>query len=108
MAETAVLLAAPVSKQLEEAHRPESSPSGGEYEVQKIVGEKTDKKTGRILYLVRWKNFSKDFDTWEPVSNLDGCEMVLDKWEERQKAKLIRKNNKVDPSKVVNKMSTAK
>ncbi|EWC43993.1 hypothetical protein DRE_01345 [Drechslerella stenobrocha 248] len=55
----------------------------GDYEVQKVVAEKTSDETGETLYLVRWKNFSKNWDTWEPLSNLNGCQAILDKWSQK-------------------------
>ncbi|KAF3904322.1 hypothetical protein AA313_de0201713 [Arthrobotrys entomopaga] len=58
------------------------------FEVRKIVGEKQDRKTGETLYRVRWKGFTKDNDTWEPIENLNGCEDALAKWEQKKIANL--------------------
>ena len=39
---------------------------------------------GRISYLVRWKGFDADDDTWEPEEHLRGCkDLVLRFFKER-------------------------
>ena len=43
-----------------------------EYEVERIVDHR-----GPVVarkYKVRWKNYSSDFDTWEPRTNLHGTD----------------------------------
>jgi len=40
-----------------------------EYEVERIVGCR--KKNGRIEYLIKWKGYSSDENTWEPEANLN-------------------------------------
>ena len=39
-----------------------------EYEVDRIVNKKTEK--GKIYYLIKWKKYSSDNNTWEPESEL--------------------------------------
>ena len=41
------------------------------YEVEKIVKKRV--KNGKVEYKVRWKGYSKDDDTWEPIEHLEGC-----------------------------------
>ncbi|XP_076023802.1 chromodomain Y-like protein [Genypterus blacodes] len=42
------------------------------YEVERIVGKRKTKK-GRTEYLVRWRGYGSDGDTWEPESHLSTC-----------------------------------
>ena len=35
---------------------------------------------GRISYLVRWKGYKADDDTWEPEENLHGCKQLIVKF----------------------------
>jgi len=50
----------------------------GNYEVAKIV-DFSRKKTGKREFLVRWKGFTWEDDTWEPEENLD-CVDLIDKF----------------------------
>jgi len=54
-----------------------------EYEVEKIVGYR---KRGRgESYLVKWKGWPNEENTWEPKSNLDGAkEAISDYWRQRK------------------------
>ena len=51
-----------------------------EYEVEKILDHKKKHERGASrLYLIRWKGYGKDHDTWEPEENLD-CKDLLEKF----------------------------
>lgn len=45
-----------------------------DFEVEKLLNHK--KQKGKRLFLVRWKGFGPDADTWEPEANLN-CEKIL-------------------------------
>jgi histone-lysine N-methyltransferase SUV39H len=47
-----------------------------EYEVEKIVDHRRV-QNGRIHYLVKWKGWSKENNTWEPEENLTNCKQML-------------------------------
>jgi len=40
------------------------------YEVEAILGRKYNKRKRNYKYLVKWKNYSEDDNTWEPEENL--------------------------------------
>ncbi|KAL7842564.1 hypothetical protein SRHO_G00242530 [Serrasalmus rhombeus] len=42
------------------------------YEVERIVGKRKNKK-GKMEYLVRWRGYGFEGDTWEPEGNLASC-----------------------------------
>ena len=47
------------------------------YEVEKILKRRVVK--GKFQYLVKWKNYSNEENTWEPESNLTNCkELILE------------------------------
>ncbi|XP_067910599.1 chromodomain Y-like protein [Heterodontus francisci] len=46
------------------------------YEVERIVAKRKNKK-GRTEYLVRWKGYDSDDDTWEPDHHLVNCEEYI-------------------------------
>lgn len=58
--------------------------NGNEYEVETIIDEKKIGKTR--YYLLRWKGFGPDGDTWEKESNLS-CPMILKKYLQTKKTK---------------------
>ena len=53
-----------------------------EYEVEKIIDKK--RKKGKIPYLVRWKGYSSENDTWEPLSNLKNAKDAITAYESQQ------------------------
>ena len=48
------------------------------FEVEKILSERILRNNK--MYLVKWKGFSEDENTWEPIENLQGCERILAKY----------------------------
>ncbi|XP_054731366.1 chromodomain-helicase-DNA-binding protein 1 isoform X1 [Anastrepha obliqua] len=51
------------------------------YEVKDIVGHKVEQ--GVTYYLIRWKGYTKDDDTWEPEDTLS-CPNIIDKYKNKQ------------------------
>ena len=49
-----------------------------EWEIEKILNKR--KIRGVEKYLVRWKRFIAEYDTWEKKENLGNAEEVLDKF----------------------------
>lgn len=52
--------------------------SEDEYEVDKII-EMRMKKNGTREFLVHWKKWSSEYDTWEPEANLS-CPDIIDRF----------------------------
>ncbi|XP_046555717.1 M-phase phosphoprotein 8-like [Haliotis rubra] len=64
------------------------------YEVEQIVGMKKN-TNGIKVYKVRWKGYSKAFDTWEPVENLESCLDMVEEFEEvKEKEKKKRSDER--------------
>ena len=56
-----------------------------EFVVDKILGQR---KKGRVNeYLIRWKGFGSEDDTWEPTSNLQHAKKALAQWRAKQQKK---------------------
>lgn len=74
----------------------DQSESSIEYEVEKIIDhkirKKKDKKTKKFYYqkeyLIKWVGYTKP--TWEPESNLDNCQELLNEY----KLKILSKKSK--------------
>ncbi|XP_013204517.2 chromodomain Y-like protein [Microtus ochrogaster] len=71
------------------------------YEVERIVDKRKNKK-GKTEYLVRWKGYGSEDDTWEPEQHLVNCEeYILDfnrRHSERQKEGSLARANRASPS----------
>jgi len=65
------------ARELEEKKKQEQAE--GNYEVARILEVKFSKVGGKREFLVRWKGWGPDGDTWEPEENLD-CEELIEKF----------------------------
>ena len=67
----------------EAANEEEDGGGGQTYEVNCIVEVKWDRQEDGVekgnkpehLFRTRWKGYGESEDTWEPLSNLDGCKI---------------------------------
>ncbi len=55
-----------------------------EYEVEDIIDETSNTKTGETMYLVKWKGYSTKQSTWEPLSNLTNAKDIVNEWNRKQ------------------------
>lgn len=69
--------------------------------MERIVDKRKNKK-GKTEYLVRWKGYDSEDDTWEPEQHLVNCEeYILDfnrRHSERQKEGSLARANRASPS----------
>jgi hypothetical protein len=71
----------------EHQHRPAPPPPDiidetPEYEVEKVIGER--KKRGGVHYLVKWKGYETEHNTWEPKQNLKNAQEAIKDYLKRQ------------------------
>lgn len=71
------------------------------YEVERIVDKRKNKK-GKTEYLVRWKGYDSEDDTWEPEQHLVNCEEYIHDFNrrhtEKQKEGTFTKTNRTSPN----------
>ncbi|KAG1530135.1 hypothetical protein G6F51_013934 [Rhizopus arrhizus] len=53
-----------------------------QYDVQAIIQHKGN-NTSNYKYLVRWKGYPPEYDTWEPASSFDDMSMIEQYWARR-------------------------
>lgn len=60
--------------------------NGVEYLVESIVADEIrvgkPSSTPRRYYRIRWTGWSEEDDTWEPLSNLEGCKELVQQYHE--------------------------
>jgi hypothetical protein len=49
------------------------------FEIEKILERKSQR------YLVKWKRYSTTKNTWEPISNLDDCDILIQRFHQRSR-----------------------
>jgi RNase H-like domain found in reverse transcriptase/Reverse transcriptase (RNA-dependent DNA polymerase)/Integrase zinc binding domain/Chromo (CHRromatin Organisation MOdifier) domain len=73
-----ISLLEPASPEVPEGPAPilEEGMTEAEYEVEKIVD--VVERRNRLLWLVKWKGYGNEENTWEPKENLKNCSAVLE------------------------------
>lgn len=71
-----------------------SSAESNLWEVEKILGKKVNGNT--LTYLVKWKDWGPEYNTWEPTSNLVNCSDILENFEAERSQLLDRFKRKVN------------
>lgn len=71
---------APQNAQIETQIQLEEHPE--EYEVEQILDSR--QHGNQTEYLIRWKNYGPQDDTWEPLRNLTNCSEKLDQYQQTQ------------------------
>ncbi|CAF2054563.1 unnamed protein product [Rotaria magnacalcarata] len=56
-----------------------------DYVVEKVIGKRLQK--GRTLYLIQWKGYSAEDNTWEPEENVKNCRDLVKAFESEQEKK---------------------
>ncbi|KAM9321714.1 chromodomain Y-like protein [Pholidichthys leucotaenia] len=59
------------------------------YEVERIMDRRRNKK-GRVEYLVRWRGYGAEGDTWEPESHLTTCMAYVQEFNRQHTNMLLR------------------
>lgn len=57
----------------------------GEWEVEKVIGEKT--KKGKKYFLLHWRGWPAEYDQWEPQENCTHVSELIKEWRESRKKK---------------------
>nr|XP_033790674.1 chromodomain Y-like protein isoform X2 [Geotrypetes seraphini] len=72
-----------------------------EFTVERIVDKRKNKK-GKTEYLVRWKGYNSEDDTWEPEQHLLNCEEYIHEFNrehnEKPKDSTLTRTNRISPN----------
>ena len=59
------------------------------YEVSGIMDHRLNWKKSGYQYLVRWKGFTAEEDTWEPEENFDNMAVIKQYWKQQQQRQIF-------------------
>lgn len=76
-------------------------PAGEEYEIEEIVDSGVDAVTKQVLFLVKWKGYGEEENTWEPKKNLAQAKELLREYEaaKKKETKTAKRGPKPAPAK---------
>lgn len=65
------------------------------YDVEKIIGKK--KIDGKVVYLVKWKNYSESQATWQERSTLEYVKPLIKQYNDDQRS-IMKSNSRSNKS----------
>ena len=86
-------------RKLQQSKEKEKDEADQHYEVSGIMDHRLNWKKSGYQYLVRWKGFTAEKDTWEPEENFDDMAVIKRYWKQQQQGQIMLPKPRGRPTK---------
>lgn len=75
-----------------------SKPTDEEWDVEDILDSRVNSELLRTEFLIKWKKWDPEYNSWEPLDNIYKCPVFLKELEKKKRKQLVAKKKRSSPS----------